>query len=602
MLMMVFMIFLAAYSEMSRLDVATTHSSQKSSDGFFAAEAGLNTRAEAIRGTFIGYNRPSGTSPNATDACEGGNQGSGDFQCRTISFGNRSAITYVVEPPGNPQSLRIPPGERFQGLTAQEYRYTTRSVSKNTNSQVEAQLELAFRSRLVPLFQFAIFYDKDLEILPGPEMIINGPIHTNRDLFLNTDNRLRLQGQVTVGEHLYRGRKNDHSCTSSPVEVMDPSTARSLISACSSLTEVPNSSLRPWNGMIEANIGRLEVPEPEEIDPSPGRQYWDLADIRLVLKLVPATGAPDTTNSPVGVEVRTAANALDVQKTAFLNACSSGTSTLTGQKVIGTSNTFRNNRESTTASIRMLEIDVNNILSCIHSQYLSGNLLLSNGNTLDDSTQGGLVIYATIDGPTSTAAKSLYGVRLRNGNLLTVPGAPTTKGLTIASDHAVYVVGDYNNPLAPSIRRPAAIMTDAINILSNNWLAGGGDTKSTQPLSNRVPTTTTVNAAILSGTETTGGVEGTTQTGTYNGGVENYLRFHEAWTNSITLHYTGSLVSLSRSRRNNGAWVYGGTSYTAPRRNWQYDTRFNDAANLPPLTPHFVYLRQELFVRDYDRE
>ena len=35
-------------------------------------------------------------------------------------------------------------------------------------------------------------------------------------------------------------------------------------------------------------------------------------------------------------------------------------------------------------------------------------------------------------------------------------------------------------------------------------------------------------------------------------------------------------------------------------RNWGYDTRFNDAAQLPPLSPRFVYLSQTLFVREYE--
>jgi hypothetical protein len=33
----------------------------------------------------------------------------------------------------------------------------------------------------VPLFQFAIFYDKDLEFSPGADMVISGPVHSNGD-------------------------------------------------------------------------------------------------------------------------------------------------------------------------------------------------------------------------------------------------------------------------------------------------------------------------------------------------------------------------------------------------------------------------------------
>jgi hypothetical protein len=38
----------------------------------------------------------------------------------------------------------------------------------------------------------------------------------------------------------------------------------------------------------------------------------------------------------------------------------------------------------------------------------------------------------------------------------------------------------------------------------------------------------------------------------------------------------------------NGPWIYGAPQYTAPNRNWRYDTDFNNMANLPPMSPRFV--------------
>ena len=48
-----------------------------------------------------------------------------------------------------------------------------------------------------------------------------------------------------------------------------------------------------------------------------------------------------------------------------------------------------------------------------------------------------------------------------------------------------------------------------------------------------------------------------------------------------------------------GKWVYGNPQYEAPIRNWRYDTDFNDPTSLPPLSPRFVLLKQELFVREF---
>jgi hypothetical protein len=57
-------------------------------------------------------------------------------------------------------------------------------------------------------------------------------------------------------------------------------------------------------------------------------------------------------------------------------------------------------------------------------------------------------------------------------------------------------------------------------VLSNNW----SDANSTLDLSARVASDTTINAASLSATDTTGGIEGTAgqDPGNYNGGLENY--------------------------------------------------------------------------------
>jgi hypothetical protein len=120
---------IAAYNTLVSIELASTKYSKDSTTGFYAAEAGLNIRAEEVRQVFVGYNRPDGTSPNETDACEAGNDGSDDFACQTGEYNNRDVITYITEDPSNPISLTIPPGERYQNLNAQEYRYTVKSVA-----------------------------------------------------------------------------------------------------------------------------------------------------------------------------------------------------------------------------------------------------------------------------------------------------------------------------------------------------------------------------------------------------------------------------------------------------------------------------------------
>lgn len=584
MFMAVLLALVSAYFLTSRVELATTRFSRASTSGFAAAEAGLNLRAEDVRAKFVGYNLPSGTSPAATNACVGANTGSGDFACQTFDMGNHQAVTYLTEEPGNPLILTIPPGELYQNLSAQEYRYSVASLAQGPQNDVEAILELRFKSRLVPLFQFAAFYDKDLEILPGQNMTLGGPVHTNGDLYLNSDATLTIQGQVTAAGRLYRGRKNTSAC-SGTARVYDPASARNLNCSGTSRTQFAQNQLNAWNGMIRIGVDKVTVPSPEEFDPTPGNLYWDRADLRLVLALR-ATGTPDLTNSALGVEVRNANNSVNTVKTTALANCTGGIS----GKAVNNSNTFYNNREATL--VRMLEVDMRALLNCVRTANL-----LDNGRLLNDTTEGGLVFHFSVAGPNSSSTSNNYGVRVRNGSQLqsNLAGAPVVVGLSIISDQAFYVHANYN-----SVGKiPAAFMVDTFNVLSNNWNLA--DTTSTLSIANRPATTTTVNAAVLSGTDTTGNVEGTGgQGGAYNGGLENYPRFHEDWTGD-TFNYLGSFVSLGKPRRQDGAWVYGNPQYSAPTRVWNYDSSFNNAANLPPITPRFVYLRQELFVREYEQ-
>ena len=62
--------------------------------------------------------------------------------------------------------------------------------------------------------------------------------------------------------------------------------------------------------------------------------------------------------------------------------------------------------------------------------------------------------------------------------------------------------------------------------------------------------------------------------------------------------YKGSMVSLGAPRKSQSTWGPF-TYYSAPNRDWSFEDRFNDPEYLPPMTPAFIYLRQELFVREY---
>ena len=559
---------LATYALMTNAVRSTTHSTMESARGFYAAEAGLNLRFDDVRKRFEAYGFPAGAPPVELPGqlpCEGPNQGSGDLGCVRYDFQGRESITFMTADAANPVAIIVPPGEMFQNLRADEYRYNIESIDVKSDD-VEAILNLEMLARLVPMFQFAAFYDKDLEILPGPSMTLDGPVHANGDLYMSAGNTLVINGQVTSAGTIYRGRKNDDCCSGTDVRVYDPVNPELLPDGDDGdRYALTGSDLLPWHGWVRSDVERVAVPPFETLEPNPGEVYWDNADLRIVLDLNGAT--PE-------VEVRDADGNRDDPATTLLDGCA-GTAV--------PSSSFYNHRED--KAIQMLDVDVALLLDCIQSD----NTLMS-GRPLDDLTHGGLVWHFTVDGPDSAGVND-YGVRVTNGADLDSSGAldPEVRGLTVVTDQAMYVQGNYNS----TDKKPAAFLCDSLNVLSNAW----DDLASAGPLAGRIASPTTINAAFLSGTDSTGGAEGTTgQGGAYNGGLENYPRFHEDWEDQ-TLTYRGSFVSLDRPRHVEGLWQ--DQSYDPPDRDWGYDTDFNDPANLPPLSPRFLYFRQEVFARHF---
>jgi hypothetical protein len=178
----------------------------------------------------------------------------------------------------------------------------------------------------------------------------------------------------------------------------------------------------------------------------------------------------------------------------------------------------------------------------------------------------------------STNSTSQPAVYLTNGAIL-----PPT-GLSIVTPDPAYVVGNWNiktNATGSSdaglnstaYTYPSAIYADAVTVLSPSW----NPANSTANISSRAASSDTVNAAVLTGNVPS-------NNSYYSGGVENFLRFLEDWSND-TLTYNGSLVCMFPSQISTGAWPGTGTVYNPPTRNWSFDLNFNNPTKLPPLTP-----------------
>jgi type II secretory pathway pseudopilin PulG len=72
---------------------------------------------------------------------------------------------------------------------------------------VTAYAEQDLQIAMIPLFQFAVFYNMDMEFGPGPNMIISGPVHANGNLIARIQtgfgNTLQFKERVTLTGGFY---------------------------------------------------------------------------------------------------------------------------------------------------------------------------------------------------------------------------------------------------------------------------------------------------------------------------------------------------------------------------------------------------------------
>jgi hypothetical protein len=185
-----------------------------------------------------------------------------------------------------------------------------------------------------------------------------------------------------------------------------------------------------------------------------------------------------------------------------------------------------------------------------------------------------------------------HALKLVNGALGNLPTKPDgTGGFTVASENPVYVQANYNADSSGfgTGNAAAAIIADAVTLLSNNWNDLNSFKNPTRVgQGRRNATTTWYRFAVISGKTVSfprPAWSAADDFGT-DGGLHNFLRFLESWSGQ-TCNYMGSLVSLYYSESANGTFKCCTTVYSAPTRNFSFDSNFLDLSKLPPGSPNF---------------
>ncbi|MBI4606502.1 MAG: hypothetical protein HY721_31440 [Planctomycetes bacterium] len=346
----------------------------------------------------------------------------------SVSLGGAS-YPYTVSPIGS--SFRQTDSD---GVTrsVQHYRISSSVNTGDGYATVDRVVDLT----LTPLFQYMIFYQDDLEILPGPSMTLGGRVHANADIYVGCGNRLTVDSEYfRCTGSILRKRKNDGTESTGIVDIK--------VSGGGDYNEMDNAhdselgtwttyALDTWNGTVQDGAhGVKEIAAP---------------DIQTIKAFNP-DGTKGYYHANADLVIRDGA-AFDRDGKAF--ALPAGT--IAGRNMYDA-------REGKTVAVTEVNVGLLN----------ASGRFPANG-----------LIYAY---RTDASATQPNGVRLTNGSEVLKP-------MTLVSEDPVYVRGDFNTVS----KKGVAVISDAVNLLSNAW----NDTKTAAgPLP--AASNTSYNLAIVTG-------------------------------------------------------------------------------------------------------
>ena len=499
----------------------------------------------------------------------------------------------------------------------------------------------------VPAFQFAIFYNIDLDMSPGSAMAINGATFCNHNIWCYPSGQMTFNGPVeAAGNYFFAWDTNGDQSSNISSSPQTPnfnqgtplSHANPLILPIGAGTSTNNN---PTNVAAIIEIPPAGAAAPAQVAYTSTNLVYDFNAASLIVSNS-ATGTNrtvplgnnftvylnDSLYTPVYVQSGGVAahwiqltndffaisNKLGgiyhvfttnyVPNFNFNNVGSitwignpNGTNTVfyAGFSFL-TNTSFTDYRES--ATVQAVQIDVAAL-----RRWITNGVAVNGGQNwslelAEDIGKGINSIYVYNAVP-FIGQKQLPAVCMVNGSLLPnstnyVSGTNcVTSGLTVATPMPLYVIGDYNVQIDG--------MTTTVDGTHNTgptypagFLADAITILSSSWYSdwtqsnynNRNATSTTINAACLEGIVPSSG-GGSGSKAHYSGGIENFLRLLEDWSGGCTLTYNGSIMVMFPSQYATNYWQLPNNYYGIPTRNWGFDTNFEIQADLPPLTPQF---------------
>jgi Tfp pilus assembly protein PilX len=559
-----------------------------------------------------------------------------------VSQTSESGRRYVD--PNNPENDFDP--LRGQNVSVQAVRLLARASATHVGGiTATTHATQLFEIREAALFNYAIFYNIDMEFHPGPTMSVYGPVHSNRPMYLTTNANLAFHSTVTTAGNLTLGDKGvgrtiayniAFTNGTNLVTANNPTVGGSAVGSyvdSQLVSRVPSKNFhdiasQAWRGYVQDSSHGISPQTPPGVTtPEQARQ----------LILPPATGGSTTIESqkysnkaglymvvePTGEVVNfknpadaTTYKAVAAGSRAAWRAANPDKIVVPPVGMINNQRRMYDHREG--KWINTIDINLGVMRTAVNTSTAgaASNFKVNGADWSIDAADGwNGIVYVDIENPltgfTSTSDVGTMGtgsggrtaVRLVNGSQLPNRAAVNSarpEGLTVATNSTAYITGHFNadGSLAADMSDtsvpeagevPAAVVADAINILSQAWWDSGtgkptGDSTSNNT-SRPAAAHTEVSAAFITGIVESPMGGGASQ---YSGGVENYPRFHENW-GSKNFRYRGSMVALFASSVGTGKWS--SAKYGAPNRQWGHNALFA-SGRYPPGTPRLRTYRR----------
>ena len=174
----------------------------KRTQAFYAASAGIEKMTADFSGLFQVTSRPTaGQLLNIQNAAPPELLSEGYSMDQLIGLDD-AALTSMRATQGitNGAYPRVTiPGGPFNGLSASVAPYVLTSQATSIDG-TQVALTRQMNNYLIPIFQFGMFSNKDIELHPGPPFSFNGRVHANGNVYVNGN--VRFMSKVTSANEL----------------------------------------------------------------------------------------------------------------------------------------------------------------------------------------------------------------------------------------------------------------------------------------------------------------------------------------------------------------------------------------------------------------